>query len=952
VAEETDTPATGTAAASEPEPTPPAVSEPESAEPPKPARKPRTRKSEPKLAKPKQAATQGDAAKPKPRRSRRTPVAVEQAAQAAELISLDPSVASEVTPDPAPPAPMPETTPGPETAPDPEAAPEPAAAWIVEPELPPLPVEPALPDEQPLAASGGTALTHDEAPPDAPPPPTIPARVGPSAAAAALEAARIVSEIVDIDTETGAVIAAAAAAGAAIEAARADGPAKDPTGEGPPVRISRESILRAIEDADAAPAAVAAVAAADVATPEGEVSEAAIAALEAAAPAGRAQTGAVYPRARTAPVYPRAQTAPTRAQTSPGRAQTAPTARAQTNPVRAQTNPAIAEVEVEEEEELDPVQLAAAVIQRLRARARDNVAELRVAYRRLDLVVIVAALVIIIGVGRVHDYLVTPPDVVFPSPADVDHGLTFRRPAVLLPAKPMPIPAPRLVHDIAPAPAVGGHPNEAYRVALTWLADARIEVFIDKKPAWSNLVTGLDLDRRTRWGELYSLDDSEVKSIEDHQWLRTEYHYAHSAGVGDVPTVDRAVEYATVDRDQIYTVTLFGTPGEVDRMEEVVAPSLHVASSSAMPLVAQTSRLEQRTFPSGVRAAFGATVMVVVADIVDGRLKPRGGGSGIVVGHDGSILTNYHVVHDKDGRLHDVFVIGRFSAPDQAPQLMCAGRPSRSKLQRDFDLALVKCDLDLDGRAWDATRAAPWATLPDASPRDIHVGQRVWVLGFPDVGGGGLTLYQGQVEGWDGDASVPGVDFIKTDAPITNGNSGGPVVDDAGRLIGVASAYRTKVTATGNFVKSAQVGLVRPIAAAADLVNIAITGWTPREGHTDIRIEPESIEAAPTGVQLSTRVVDASNLAPIRGALVMVLRQGVTANAVDVNALDDQVLAWGKSNANGDVTLPEPVPVPGSYTVLVNAKGYEPLVDDSELNLGSDTPAEYTPWQQIELHAR
>src|SRR5678815_5376054 len=115
-----------------------------------------------------------------------------------------------------------------------------------------------------------------------------------------------------------------------------------------------------------------------------------------------------------------------------------------------------------------------------------------------------------------------------------------------------------------------------------------------KKPAWSNVVTGLELDRRTRWGELYTLDDSTIESIEDHDWLRTAYRYAHAVMKGDLPRIDRAIEYATIDR----------------------------------------------------------------------LLRARGGGSGVIVGGDGSILNNYHGIHDGDGRRHDVFSIGRFSTLD------------------------------------------------------------------------------------------------------------------------------------------------------------------------------------------------------------------------------------------------------------------------------------------------
>ena len=58
-----------------------------------------------------------------------------------------------------------------------------------------------------------------------------------------------------------------------------------------------------------------------------------------------------------------------------------------------------------------------------------------------------------------------------------------------------------------------------------------------------------------------------------------------------------------------------------------------------------------------------------------------------------------------------------------------------------------------------------------------------------------------------------------------------------------------------------------------------------------------------------------------------------------MNRLDEQVLAWGRSSADGEVHLKQPVPVPGTYTVLVLARGYEPLVGDQELPLDAATPA-------------
>jgi S1-C subfamily serine protease len=792
-------------------------------------------------------------------------------------------------------------------------------------------------DGWPLEASDLGAAAGESVPPGAPAA-AAPLASMPSPAAAAYEAARIVGEMVgDIESAPGAALMAAAAAGAAIEVARArvaagepdlppvPPPTADAAGGDPvvTVRMQRDRILRALAEDIAANATSTAV------------ESAAAAASAQAAQAEGAAAPATGPRANS-------QLSPLPARGEPLRAPTHP---ARGAPARDDAADDIAD------DELDPVAIAAAAIARLRDRARTDLAELRVHYHRHDIVVLVIAFLIMVVAGRIHEGLATPPTE--PFEPGLEHGLTFEHSKAWLTSSGGSLPSPRIAHEVAPSPSKSS--DTLYRVELTSTADptARIEVMIDKKPAWSNIVTGLDLDRRTRWGELYRLDDSSVRSVEDHQWLRTAYRFAHAPEKGDAPRIDRAVEYATIDREQIYVITLFGTPQEIERIEEVVAPTLRVATQTGLPLVPQTGHLSSRHYPNAVAHAFESTVMVVVADIVDGRLRARGGGSGVAVGRDGSILTNYHVIHDKNGRLHDVFVIGRFSEQDKAPQLYCAGKPSRGKLQRELDLALIKCDLDLDGRSWNPATGATWPTLPQTRTADIKMGQRIWVLGYPDVGGGGLTLSEGEVEGWSGVDGAIGRDFIKTDAAIRHGNSGGPVVDDAGHLVGIASAVRTKQTAAGDIVEVVQAGgRVRPIAAATDLLAIAAAGWTPREGHTDVELQPSAIEVPSEGVQIQSRVLDVANEAPVRDALVMVLRPGVNASTVDVNRLDDQVLAYGRSNAQGEVLLKQPVPVPGTYTLMVIARGYEPVIGEGELTLEANTPAVFDPWGKILLRAR
>jgi protease PrsW len=662
------------------------------------------------------------------------------------------------------------------------------------------------------------------------------------------------------------------------------------------------------------------------------------------APTAPSSGGASTTRAATSPAEPRRATTgvPTAEADAPRPSARLPTAQ----PRLSAEHPSASLLPDDAELSDDPVAIATMLLQRARA----DLAELRGHYHRHDIVVLFFALLLIVAAAAAHQALITPPSTTFS-----ERGLSFQRSQGWLAPEPITPIAPRLIYRPEASAAPADRRDAPYHVAFTYIRDAavRLEVLIDQKPAWSNIVTGLDLGRRTRWGELYRLESSGVKSIAGHDWLRTSFHYAHVSEKGDLPRVDHAVEYATVGRDRLYVISMYGNDSQVARIEETIAPTLRVETRTGAPLLPQEGRLREQlarhTIPAAVEKAFHSTVMVVVADLVDGQLRPRGGGSGVIVGQDGSIVTNFHVIHDKNGRLHDLFVIGRYLEPDRAPQLWCAGSPSRSKQQLELDLALIKCDLDLDGRNWNPAWLGQWPKMQNAPLGELEQGQRLWVLGYPDVGGGGLTASFGMVEGWTGEERGVGRDFIKTDASITHGNSGGPVVNDQGEFVGIATAFRTKVKVDGTIIETSKIGLVRPRSAASDLIAIAAAGWTPRENHNQVEFEPESIDAPAEGVRLETRILDADNDKPIADAMLMVLRPGVRTSAIDMNRLEDQVLSWGRSNSQGEVRLKQPVPVPGAYSVLVFAKGYAPLIGDQELRLTETTPPGYDPWGAVRL---
>lgn len=147
---------------------------------------------------------------------------------------------------------------------------------------------------------------------------------------------------------------------------------------------------------------------------------------------------------------------------------------------------------------------------------------------------------------------------------------------------------------------------------------------------------------------------------------------------------------------------------------------------------------------------------------------PRGSGSGLVWDEAGHIVTNFHVI---DGA-------------SEAQVQLADGRQYSARLvgaSPQHDLAVLK----IGGAGFVAPPRVPIGTS-----HDLQVGQNVFAIGNPF--GLDWTLTKGIVSALD--RSLPnenGPDIrhlIQTDAAINPGNSGGPLLDSAGRLIGINTA--------------------------------------------------------------------------------------------------------------------------------------------------------------------
>ena len=153
------------------------------------------------------------------------------------------------------------------------------------------------------------------------------------------------------------------------------------------------------------------------------------------------------------------------------------------------------------------------------------------------------------------------------------------------------------------------------------------------------------------------------------------------------------------------------------------------------------------------------------------RLPSTGSGSGFLVDDAGHIITNHHVV---DGA-------------DEITVKLSDGRTLQAKklgTSPADDLALLLVDAE------DVSGIDP---LPLADSNDIRTGQMAIAIGSPFHNFNSVTV--GVVSGTGrGPSSVlrrPIPDMIQTDAPLNPGNSGGPLLNSDGQVIGVTSSVRT-----------------------------------------------------------------------------------------------------------------------------------------------------------------
>ncbi len=161
-------------------------------------------------------------------------------------------------------------------------------------------------------------------------------------------------------------------------------------------------------------------------------------------------------------------------------------------------------------------------------------------------------------------------------------------------------------------------------------------------------------------------------------------------------------------------------------------------------------------------------------------------GSGTLVSPTGLILTNAHIVLPGGACRSDRLVIGMTVRIGEAPVAKYYARLIEQNV--GWDLAVLQITSDLDGRPIDrSTLALPFAEI-EVSEDSVRLDSTIDVVGYvtPDEkSSGAAQVVRGTISGFTAEARVGDRAWIKTNAVIPGGMSGGGAYDTEGRLVGI-----------------------------------------------------------------------------------------------------------------------------------------------------------------------
>ncbi len=268
-------------------------------------------------------------------------------------------------------------------------------------------------------------------------------------------------------------------------------------------------------------------------------------------------------------------------------------------------------------------------------------------------------------------------------------------------------------------------------------------------------------------------------------------------------------------------------------------------TTTSAPTTTSTTTTTTTTEPAGPQPVGADPAALARASVQLAPLMSDGfqcwTGSGTIIDPTGMILTNSHVVASEPDcrwQMMSVAITDRTDSPAEPTYLAeVAGFDSI------IDLATLRIVSDIDGNPVSPTDL-PFVAVGDSD--SVEVGDRLTMFGYPAIGGNTISVTNGIVSGFSREAGIDDQRaWIKTDATISGGNSGGGAIDSGGHLVGIptTAGIRGELTADCRVLEDTNgdgsvdgsdscipiggfLNGLRPIRLAADVISAVRSGDT------------------------------------------------------------------------------------------------------------------------------
>lgn len=354
-----------------------------------------------------------------------------------------------------------------------------------------------------------------------------------------------------------------------------------------------------------------------------------------------------------------------------------------------------------------------------------------------------------------------------------------------------------------------------------------------------------------------------------------------------------------------------GAPMSFANLADRVMPAVvNISTKQKLPARRTTDPLEE------LFRQFGAPI----PQQREGRPRESGSlGSGFIISPDGYIVTNNHLVQGAGGTgTVDEVTVTLTNRKEYSARII-----GRDQLA---DLALLKIDAN----------NLPYVRWGDST--GVRVGDWVLAIGNPYGLGGSVTA--GIVSALHrGITGVGAYDrYIQTDAAINMGNSGGPMFDLAGNVIGVNSAL---ISPTGTNVG---IGLAIPAEAAKPVIDALRRGERPERGYLGVGLQPVDDDIASSLGLPKNRGEILRTVQPGEPAAQAGLQQGdvvISVNGKEVNP--DQTVSYLVANTPVGSRVPIEIIRNGRRMTIPVTVGQRPTEQELARQLDPDEGAADSP---------